>query len=103
MAEHGAAATVALAGAQLAAARLGLRRSRGVLFLAAGVVRTSQRRGRPTWLFRAAGSAGGRFPLEVYVAHAGVDGLADGVHWYDPVDHALRGSARRRAGRRPRS
>src|SRR5262249_29379462 len=27
---------------------------------------------------------GGRFPLEVYVALPG-----DGVHWYDPVDHAL--------------
>ena len=40
-------------------------------------------------LFRAAGSAGGRFPLELYVSARGVDGLADGVHWYDPVGHAL--------------
>jgi SagB-type dehydrogenase family enzyme len=60
-----------------------------VLFLGAGVVRTSQRRGR-TWLFRAAGSAGGRFPLEVYASTKGVAGVPDGVHWYDPVEHALR-------------
>ena len=39
---------------------------------------------------RAAGSAGARFPLEVYVAARGVAGLTDGVHWYDPVEHALR-------------
>src|SRR5262245_58784318 len=54
-----------------------------VLFLSAGVVRTSQRAGRPLQLFRAAGSAGGRFPLELYVSRA------DGVHWYDPEAHAL--------------
>jgi SagB-type dehydrogenase family enzyme len=41
-------------------------------------------------LFRAAGSAGNRFPLEVYLASRGIDGLADGVHWYDPEAHALR-------------
>jgi hypothetical protein len=40
-------------------------------------------------LLRAAGSAGGRFPLELYVSARGVDGLPDGVHWYDPVGHAL--------------
>jgi hypothetical protein len=43
-----------------------------------------------TWLFRAAGSAGGRFPLELYVAvPAGGTRLPPGVHWYDPLDHAL--------------
>jgi hypothetical protein len=41
-------------------------------------------------LFRAAGSAGGRFPLEVYASTKGVAGVPDGVHWYDPVEHALR-------------
>jgi nitroreductase len=59
-----------------------------VLYLGAGVVRTSQR----DWgqaLFRAAGSAGGRFPLEVYVSTRGVTGVPDGVHWYDPIQHAL--------------
>ena len=59
-----------------------------VLYLGAGVVRTSQR----PWgqaLFRAAGSAGGRFPLEVYASTRSVAGMPDGVHWYDPVNHAL--------------
>ena len=43
-------------------------------------------------LFRAAGSAGARFPLELYVAvpaPAASEGLLAGVHWYDPVEHAL--------------
>ncbi|HEX6871950.1 MAG TPA: hypothetical protein VF163_12695, partial [Micromonosporaceae bacterium] len=60
-----------------------------LLFLSAGVVRTAERNGRQV-LFRAAGSAGARFPLEVYVAARDVPGLADGVHWYDPVEHVLR-------------
>ena len=54
-----------------------------VLYLSAGVVRTTEREGRPKMLFRAAGSAGGRFPLELYVS------APDGVHWYDPEAHAL--------------
>ena len=66
-----------------------------VLHLSAGVVRTSKR----DWgaqLFRGAGSAGGRFPLELYVAipdsaehPGGVPGMPPGVHWYDPEEHAL--------------
>ncbi|HEU5268277.1 MAG TPA: hypothetical protein VFU36_00020 [Jatrophihabitans sp.] len=71
------------AGQPLDAAQLGR-----VLYLGAGVVRTSQR----DWgqaLFRAAGSAGGRFPLEVYASTRGVTGVPDGVHWYDPIQHAL--------------
>lgn len=59
-----------------------------VLFLGAGVVRTSERDGRRT-LYRAAGSAGARFPLEVYACTRGVTGVPDGVHWYDPVAHAF--------------
>ena len=59
-----------------------------VLFLGAGVVRTSERDGR-RWLYRAAGSAGARFPLEVYAVTHDVAGVPDGVHWYDPVEHAL--------------
>jgi hypothetical protein len=59
-----------------------------VLHLSAGIVRTMA---RPygTWLFRAAGSAGGRFPLELYVAVPEGTSLPPGVHWYDPSDHAL--------------
>jgi SagB-type dehydrogenase family enzyme len=60
-----------------------------LLHLSAGVVRTTEHRARGRLLFRAAGSAGGRFPLELYVAARGVAGLEDGVHWYDPVEHAL--------------
>jgi SagB-type dehydrogenase family enzyme len=68
-----------------------------VLFLASGVTRTSEYRGN-RMIFRAAGSAGARFPLELYVAVPGVpcgrdagdeDALPPGVHWYDPADHAL--------------
>jgi SagB-type dehydrogenase family enzyme len=60
-----------------------------VLHLSAGVVRTGKR-DWGTFLYRAAGSAGGRFPLELYVAIPdGNPGLPPGVHWYDPVEHAL--------------
>ena len=61
-----------------------------LLHLSAGVVRVAVRRDGRRFLFRPAGSAGGLFPLELYVAARGVPGLSDGVHWYDPVAHALR-------------
>ena len=59
-----------------------------LLHLSAGVVRTME---RPftTWLFRAAGSAGGRFPLELYVAVPEGGSVTAGVYWYDPLDHTL--------------
>jgi SagB-type dehydrogenase family enzyme len=59
-----------------------------LLYLSAGVVRTME---RPYGVhpFRAAGSAGGRFPLEVYVAVPPGGRLPAGVHWYDPWEHAL--------------
>jgi SagB-type dehydrogenase family enzyme len=59
-----------------------------LLYLMSGVTRTSQLR-FGTWLFRAAGSAGGRFPLEVYVAVPAGSPLPPGVHWYHPERHAL--------------
>jgi hypothetical protein len=59
-----------------------------LLHLSAGVVRVMER-GDRRWLFRAAGSAGGRFPLEVYLSARGIAGVPDGVHWYDPIGHAL--------------
>jgi len=59
-----------------------------ILHLSAGVVRTAERP-YATWLFRAAGSAGGRFPLELYVAVPEGGPLPPGVHWYHPQEHAL--------------
>ena len=59
-----------------------------LLYWSAGVVRVSETP-RRTILFRAAGSAGGRFPLELYVAVPSGEALPAGVHWYDPVGHAL--------------
>jgi SagB-type dehydrogenase family enzyme len=59
-----------------------------LLHLSAGVVRYMDRPyGR--FYFRAAGSAGGRFPLDLYVSARGVHELEDSVWWYDPIGHAL--------------
>lgn len=69
-------------------ARLDLAQLGRLLHLSAGVVRTMERP-YTTWLFRAAGSAGGRFPLEVYVTVPDGGALPAGVHWYHPQDHAL--------------
>jgi hypothetical protein len=88
----GVSATAALAG-RSAAAALDVSALARVLFLSAGVVRTSDRPDGRTILFRAAGSAGGRFPQELYVVARGVGGLADGVNWYDPDNQALVGTA----------
>jgi len=59
-----------------------------LLHLSAGVVRTMERP-YATWLFRAAGSAGVRFPLELYLAVPEGNDLPAGVHWYQPEAHAL--------------
>jgi SagB-type dehydrogenase family enzyme len=59
-----------------------------LLFLSAGVVRTRTLEDGFAYPFRASGSAGGRFPLELYVAIP-EGGIVPGVHWYDPVEHAL--------------
>jgi hypothetical protein len=59
-----------------------------LLYLSAGVVRTMDR-DYGVHPFRAAGSAGGRFPLELYVAAPPGAALPAGVHWYDPMEHAL--------------
>ncbi|MBK5307868.1 MAG: hypothetical protein JJD92_14380 [Frankiaceae bacterium] len=86
--DPGIAATAVLAGVDAPAQPLDAAQLGRILFLGAGVVRTIERNGRQQ-LFRAAGSAGGRFPLEVYASTRGVDGVPDGVHWYDGAEHAL--------------
>jgi SagB-type dehydrogenase family enzyme len=84
-----APAVAVLAGtADIARADLDLAQLSRLLHLSAGVVRTAERP-YATWLFRAAGSAGGRFPLELYVAVPDGTALPAGVHWYDPYEHAL--------------
>lgn len=80
-----------LAGRHVSAAKgLDLEGLARLLHLSAGVVRVAVRRDGRRYLFRPAGSAGGLFPLELYVAARGVAGLRDGVYWYDPVAHSLR-------------
>jgi hypothetical protein len=84
--------TEALAGHALGRPqRLDLAGLSRLLHLSAGVVRVRAAMPPYTfmWPFRAAGSAGGRFPLEMYVAALGVDGLDDGVWWYEPERHGL--------------
>ena len=84
-----APAVAVLAGiADVAPTELDLPHLSRMLHLSAGVVRTMVRP-HTTWLFRAAGSAGGRFPLELYVAVPDGSSVPAGVHWYHPHDHAL--------------
>jgi hypothetical protein len=87
--ERTASAVAVLAGtADVERRDLDLAHLSRLLHLSAGVVRTTE---RPygTWLFRAAGSAGARFPLELYVAVPEGSDLPAGLHWYEPRDHAL--------------
>ena len=85
-----ASAVAVLAGtADVAHAELDLPHLSRLLHLSAGVVRTREWRPGRTFLFRAAGSAGGRFPLELYVAVPEGMRVPAGVHWYHPQDHAL--------------
>jgi Nitroreductase family len=84
-----APALAVLAGtADVTPAELDLSQLSRLLHLSAGVVRTAE---RPygTYPFRAAGSAGGRFPMELYVAVPDGREVPAGVHWYDPEEHAL--------------
>jgi hypothetical protein len=77
--------------ASIPSASLDLPQLSRLLHLSAGVVRTRDwgfDAGR-IFPFRAAGSAGGRFPLELYVAVPEGLPASAGVHWYHPADHAL--------------
>ena len=84
-----APAVALLAGtADVAPGELDLAQLSRLLHLSAGVVRTVERP-YATWLFRAAGSAGARFPMELYVVVPEGAGLPAGTHWSHPQDHAL--------------
>jgi hypothetical protein len=85
------AATEGLGGRPTTAARVALEGLGRLLHLSAGVVRFRARRPSPAgvWRFRATGSAGGLFPLEVYVAAHGARGLDDGVRWHEDASPAL--------------
>jgi hypothetical protein len=85
-------ATAVLAGtAEVPAARLDLAALARLLYLSSGVTRRTTRPDGSLVLFRAAGSAGARFPLELYVAAprgSGTD-VPPGLHCYDPEAHSL--------------
>ena len=85
-----AAAVGVLAGtAEVGQEELDLAQLGRLLYLSAGVVRTLTNRSGILLLFRAAGSAGARFPLELYVTIPEGTQLPAGVHWYDPQEHEL--------------
>lgn len=86
-----AAALAVLGGAQDVKATLDLGQLARLLHLSAGVVRVADWKPghNGKLLMRASGSAGGRYPLELYVAVPEGHDLPAGVHWYDPEGHAL--------------
>ncbi len=85
----GVSATAVLAGVPAQTQPLDAAQLGRMLFLGGGVVRTAVRPSGMRLLYRASGSAGARFPLEIYVSARDIAGVPDGVHWYDPVEHAL--------------
>jgi SagB-type dehydrogenase family enzyme len=61
-----------------------------LLFFTGGVTRTSASAAlEERTYFRTAMSAGNLHPVELYVACAGVDGVADGVHHFAPLEFGL--------------
>ncbi len=61
-----------------------------LLFFTAGVTRASSSRAfEERTYFRTAMSAGNLHPVEVYVVCTGIDGIADGVHHFAPLEFGL--------------
>lgn len=60
-----------------------------LLSAAYGLTRKTQLTDGTTYLCRSVPSAGGLFPLEVYLLIQSVTGVADGLHHYDICSHAL--------------
>jgi SagB-type dehydrogenase family enzyme len=61
-----------------------------LLFYTAGRIRKRDFAGAGTVTFRAASSAGGLYPIEVYVVCGELPDLAPGVYHFSPIDFALR-------------
>ena len=62
-----------------------------LLFFSAGRIRTRHFATAGEVTFRAAASAGGLYPIEVYVVCGDLPGLEAGVYHFSPMDFALRG------------
>src|SRR5262245_52630393 len=62
----------------------------GLLFYSVGRIRMRSFVGVGELTFRAAASAGGLYPIEVYVVCGDLPGLAAGVYHFSPADFALR-------------
>jgi SagB-type dehydrogenase family enzyme len=59
-----------------------------LLYHTAGITHVLEGRGGSTY-FRAAPSAGALYPIELYLATRGAEGLTDGIHSYSPREHSL--------------
>lgn len=64
-----------------------------ILFCAGGLTRTRRHQGID-YHFRAAASAGALYPIEIYLAAAGIEGLENGLYHFSPGDLKLRGLRR---------
>ncbi len=69
---------------------LGLTRLAALLFYSAGRIRKRYFSGVGEVIFRAASSAGGLYPIEVYIVCGDLNDLKAGVYHFSPVDFALR-------------
>src|SRR5215510_13909651 len=83
-------AVAATGSAVSSAQELALTTLAAVLFFSAGEIRRRTFAGAGEVTFRAAASAGGLYPIEVYVVCGDLPGLAAGVYHFSPADFALR-------------
>lgn len=74
----------------IASSELDLASLSALLFYTAGRIRKRDFAGAGTVTFRAASSAGGLYPIEIYVVCGDLPDLEAGVYHFSPVDFALR-------------